>query len=437
MGNARQTFRIVKDRLDSRWHTLRDRLGEKTIDSNPVEQAIEKAKDEYLMGAPESLKQFNDLMSTMTDATVDDPFPTIRPLSWQEARTHYTALGDKLYSGELPGNVRQALGVVRDAMDKQLTGVAKANKMGDFYNSTREDWGQFKKDWDDMSNESYSKSAMGEAGSPLARLVRAADPEAAARALSNDRIMEQLARYKQHGASTNLAQGFRDLGKRLDKVDKVTTPAHPASPKTVPVPTAADYKAPVKPSPVETKMPPPLRKVPKPLPPDELFKSAPVVPYKEPTLTPTRRISAEDMQRANEDSFRAQGHSVVSRLTRWAPAWAILRTLSELSRTGETSLRPLAALPAAGAAGMGVEALLEHPGVREFFTKPTRAQLAAIPPDLQAQMPTIIETARARGVHISPVLAAYAATIQRNRGQQQLPPVTPSQAIQAMQGAAQ
>ena len=68
---------------------------------------------------------------------------------------------------------------------------------------------------------------------------------------------------------------------------------------------------------------------------------------------------------------------------------------------------------------MGVEDLLERPGVREFFTKPTRAQLAAIPSDLQSQMPEIVSLARQRGVHISPLIAAYAATIQRNRGQRQ------------------
>jgi hypothetical protein len=82
---------------------------------------------------------------------------------------------------------------------------------------------------------------------------------------------------------------------------------------------------------------------------------------------------------------------------------------------------------------MGVEALLEHPGVREFFTKPTRAQLAAIPPELRGQMPEIVEAARSRGVHISPLIAAYAATIQRNRSQGQ----SPQRQQPALQGASQ
>jgi hypothetical protein len=261
MANARETFKTVKARLDARFNVLRDKIGDqsigdgsvkgKPIGSDAIEQSIEQAKDKFLMGSPESLAQFNNLMNTMTEETPPSipfgkPEVKIRPLSWQEARVHYTALGDKLYSGgldALPGNVRKAIGMVRDTIDEQLERVAKANKLDKFYRSAQDDWGQFKKDWDDMSNLSYSKGAMNEAGSPLARLVRAADPKTAARALANDRIMEQLARYRAHGSNLNLAKGFRALDSRLDGIDKVTLSKHPPKFEPDPEPTPPDTSA--------------------------------------------------------------------------------------------------------------------------------------------------------------------------------------------------
>ncbi len=85
---------------------------------------------------------------------------------------------------------------------------------------------------------------------------------------------------------------------------------------------------------------------------------------------------------------------------------------------------------------MAVESLLEHPGAMEFFTRPTRQQIATIPPELRGNMPEIVAAAKSRGVQVSPLLAAYAATIQRNRGQKQQQSVQP-QPVPASQGAAQ
>jgi hypothetical protein len=111
--------------------------------------------------------------------------------------------------------------------------------------------------------------------------------------------------------------------------------------------------------------------------------------------------------------------------------------LGEFIRTGSNSPRSMAVIPAAATTGMAVEEFITQPGVRDFFTKPTRQQLAAIPPDLRGQMPEIVQAAKQRGVQVSPLLIAYAATVQRNRGQQQNQPpnFTPAQAIQAMQPA--
>ena len=252
MENAKITYKNVKEGLDQRWNKLRQILGERPINSENVANAVEEAKAKYLMGDPESLTIFNQLTTQLQRPTeFIDPGvpgqlkPTMKAMPWQQGRIFYTSLGDKMYGGGLPGNVFKALEHVQNALDKELNATARSAgpTVGKFYGSTKSDWAQFKKDWDDMSNVSYSDSATGEAGSPLARLVRAADPQTAARALANDRIMGQLARYRPQGMNLDLVKSFRALNTRLDGLDKVTLAKHPSKPSYEPAPTPPEVAA--------------------------------------------------------------------------------------------------------------------------------------------------------------------------------------------------
>jgi hypothetical protein len=146
--------------------------------------------------------------------------------------------------------------------------------------------------------------------------------------------------------------------------------------------------------------------------------------------TPTRTISADDLRRANEAGVHSSGSRVVGRLLSMSVAWPLFRMLGDLTRGRSMSASGLAALPAAGATGMAIEEILSHPEVKEFLTRPTRQQIAKIPPELRGDMPNIVAAAKARGVPISPLLAAYASTIQRNRDQRQQPVPSPQGAIQ-------
>jgi hypothetical protein len=83
---------------------------------------------------------------------------------------------------------------------------------------------------------------------------------------------------------------------------------------------------------------------------------------------------------------------------------------------------------------MTVESLLEHPPVMDFLRRATREQIARIPPELRGDMPRIVEVAKSHGVQISPLLAAYASTIQRNQRTRQI--LQPAQPL-ATQGASQ
>ena len=270
-------------------------------------------------------------------------------------------------------------------------------------------------------------------GSPVAQALLAKDPIVAVEKFagkSGDRGVADLRQYSDSLA--NLAQDIRQRAQA-----KVTVPARKSAvdikpPVVKPVPAASDYPAPTKPLPVELDRPP--QPGPAPLPP--ISPPEPVVPFKEPKLTPRRTISADDLQRANEDAVRARANGLAGHLFWWTGIWPAFRMLSELARGAEVSLKPLALMPAAGAAGMATEELLSHPAVMDFLTRATRQQVATIPPDLRGAMPEIVAMAKSRRVPVSPILAAYASSVQRNQAGQtnsQQPQISPAQAIQAMQ----
>ena len=339
---------------------------------------------------------------------------TAAPVTFGDLQGYFTETGAELSKGTLPGDVFTATKELHNAIGDMMQDMAKkagpeANKM--FWDSR-----VFYRGYMDTFHEPTGPSG---SGSPVAQALLAKDPATAVAKFtgdSGDRGISDLLRYS-HGLA-NLAQDVRRVAQT-----KIPAPASKSvldipQPKIKPVPAGANL----------------------PLPP--VLPEMEQVPFREPKLTPTRTISADDLRRANDDAVRAGAEKLTGRLFWWTGIWPAFRMLSELTRNQDVSLRPLALMPASGAVGMATEELLSHPAVREFFTRPTRQQIAAIPLELRGDMPRIIETAKTHGVQISPLLAAYAASVQRNRtGQPRqqgtLPPpsIPVAQAIQAMQGA--
>lgn len=227
--NVESTHAAVKADLDRRWAEVNETVGSNTpINSVAIQDAIEEAKEKYLMGAPESLKVFNDLTKQMQGPeqidTAEGITPATRPLTWSEGRVHYSALGDKMYSGELPGNVYHALGAVRDALDQQLSSVAKARGAGKMYSAVRADWSRYMDDWRDMRS-----LAVG--GSPLARVMKAQDPGFVAAQITGkagERMASTLGRYQQFGGNAGAVSKYRALGDRAKALPKVRVPEAPA-----------------------------------------------------------------------------------------------------------------------------------------------------------------------------------------------------------------
>jgi hypothetical protein len=159
----------------------------------------------------------------------------LKPITWDEARTHYSALGDRLYSGELPGNVARAIRSVRDVLDEQLSSAAAKSGQGKVYSQLKSDWSDFENDWKDMS------SITTKGGSPLARARMAPNsatlvPQVIGK--TGDLLLGRLAKYKDAGASLPLAEGVRKLSGQIEGLPKVRVPKAPGNLELPEAPTA-------------------------------------------------------------------------------------------------------------------------------------------------------------------------------------------------------
>jgi hypothetical protein len=159
-------------------------------------------------------------------------------LPFDTARVHYSAIGDKLAQGNLPGNVYQALKAVEDGLDKQLTQAAESRNLGKDYTELKANESQFRKDWVDPK-------------SPLARAYKALDEnflEPHVMGRGTDYLTKQLERYRQYGAEPDLPLSARRMMeeskaiKAKPGVPEGTVPTKPTL-KEVPRPKPAPPKA--------------------------------------------------------------------------------------------------------------------------------------------------------------------------------------------------
>lgn len=258
--NIDTAHEAVRSALGARWNALRDQVGKDTpLDSVKIGNAIEMAKQRFLMGSPESLKVFNDLMKQMEfegdqiAAEGGGLQPALKPLTWDEGRVHYSALQDKIYSGELPGNILRGLRHVADTVDSQLKKVATEKGAGETYSKLKSDWSQYMDDWKDMSSVATG-------GSPLARALVAQDPGFVSSQVlgkAGERMMQMAARYNQYGLSPRLMSRIRGMNAELKSLPKVKVSAEPAPyeapalPKGKEAPRMKEIAKPAVPAPVD------------------------------------------------------------------------------------------------------------------------------------------------------------------------------------------
>jgi hypothetical protein len=242
--NVKNTEKLEKADLGQQFDAVREqiKLEDKTdehpavypqLNADHIKHRIDEAR-QMLQGAPEDVKAFNDLIKQMAKdkgegaeesggdkVDVSDP-GTKLTLNWDEGRTQSSALGRASASESISGNVRKAIRhvlgdvtakLVGGRLEKTYTGlegelqrVADEKGAGKAYTNARMGWRQYMEDWHDMSSEKGG-------GSPLARLLRAADPAVVldeTKGKAGDRLIETLARHEKYGAVPKNLAKLRD-----------------------------------------------------------------------------------------------------------------------------------------------------------------------------------------------------------------------------------
>ena len=215
--NLHQTHDAARGALDQRWGQFREGMAGAQLDPAEAYNNIEAAKAKYLKGSPASLTVFNNLAKELgIQEFMDEPNGTLKAipgtgeLPFDTARVHYSAVGDKLAQGNLPGNVYQALKAVEQGLDKQLTKAAETRNLGKDYTALKAEEHQFRTDWTD-------------AKSPLAKAYKALDAnylEPIVRGRGNDYITRQLERYRKYGAQPHLPLAARRYAEEASTITK-------------------------------------------------------------------------------------------------------------------------------------------------------------------------------------------------------------------------
>jgi hypothetical protein len=233
--NLQETYTRARSSLDQRWGQFRQGMEGAQLDPAAAFNQIEDAKAKYLKGSPSSLKVFNDLAKEMGIQEFMEgaggelkAIPGTGELPFDTARVHYSAIGDKLAQGNLPGNVYQALKSVQEGLDSQLTKAAESRKLGDQYTALKSSERQFRQDWVDPK-------------SPLARAHKALDanflePQVMGR--GNEYMSNQLRRYTEHGAKPHLPLAAKriageaaEISKKVPEVKELPRPKPPKPPE--------------------------------------------------------------------------------------------------------------------------------------------------------------------------------------------------------------
>lgn len=422
----RQLDKALRDHAATMYDAIREKVGDATLPGTNLAVAARSALSK-ISGTSVTPTVFRDILSKypeaepetieyqgakiprsnpLYDVLVQNGAVSSPPVTFTDLQGYYSELGLELSKGTLPADVYQASRALQDSIGDMMQKMADNAKVGDKFWDAR----TFYRKYMDTFHEPTGPSS---SGSPVAQALLSKDPLVAADKFSGDSGDRGVADLRHYSDSlANLAQNVRQTAQTKISAPARGSVADLSRDKPVPVPAGANLSLPgvvdSAPSPRASKLP---------LPP--VLPDAEQVPFRQPKLSPRRTISEGDLRYANEKAVQARAAGLAGHLFWWTGVWPAFRMLSELSRGAEISPRALALMPASGAAGMATEELMSQPAVVDFLTRATKQQVAKIPSDLRGSMPEIVAKAKSRGVQVSPILAAWAASIQRNQESKQ------------------
>ena len=420
----------LRDRAGVMYDAIREKVGGATMPGTSLAVAAQDAKSK-ISGTSETPKIFRDILgkypsedpetisyqgvqipksNRLYDVLVQHGATTSPPVTFADLQGYYSELGSELSRGTLPGDVYQATRALQDSVGGMMQKMADGAGVGKQLTAAR----KFYRDYMDTFHEPTGPSS---SGSPIAQALLAKDPAIAVQKFagnSGDRGIAILRRYDPNLA--DLAQRARATKLDTPLATRTTSKSISSVPpaKVTPVPAGANL----------------------PLPP--VLPEPETIPVQ---LKPRRTISSDDIARARDEAATAR-RNWINRRGSWVASWPIFEAMRAIWG-GHIPSIPAMALESAGTYAMvrATTAMMEYPPMLRFLTQARPEDVALIPPELRGDLPGLVSLARRQGIRVAPALIA--ATMGRGpmgsgQGQQQVeppPPISPAQAIQAMQPA--
>lgn len=330
----------AKDDADAKYTAVNKVLREKTIPSHSLLGHLLDAQTK-IKGSMTDPAIFKDIEKNIKG----DKNSTGRDvIPYDDLQGYYSELGRELSKGTLPGDIYTAYSTLQDAIGQEMQGVADKNNLGPQLTDARNSWRNLKQTFYDPKSPLRKALNTKEAGDAISELA------------GKDRTgIEALAKYDpQLARRANVIRGYADEAKGIRVPGESTKAAPELGPRKAP--------------------------------------------------TPATKIGEENIQEAKAGKLQKRADLIRDIGTRSA-VWPAIIAMRTLLRGSAPGLAEVGGEMIAGPLiGHGIAGILEKPAVKEFLTKATARDIAAIPEDLRGDMPSVVKAAQKKGIKVSPLL---------------------------------
>jgi len=366
--DLKATEKNVRAQANQKYDAVRKATAGETVHSASLAEAV-KTAEEKIAGSSENLKIFRDILSKHPEgepeaieyqgAQIPKGHPlyevlkegseaATKPATFNDLQGYYSELGDKLSTGNLPGDVYQAMKSLHDSVGGLMQQMAESKGVGNILSDAQNFYRQY-------------MQAFRDSKSPLNKAMKATERGGAVKMLQgkDQSGIETLARYNPELAQrVNTIRGYQAEAKGI--ISKTAAP-----------------------------------------------KPEPSLPSKtQPNLEEPKKIGLQDISDAKAKAIEDQVRFLrrrMSYLSGGYGAYQILHSIISGNLSGTVTGAALIAAPYV------LSEALDSPKIVQALTKPTPADIAQIPTELRgSDLSTIVKAAEAKGIKVHPAVKALA-----------------------------
>lgn len=372
------TEKDVRAQAGAKYDSVRKATQGQILPPAELQAAVRQAQG-MIQGSSENIKMFNDILSkapvdyVMSGGAKFGPGSPIyesvkatpeglpnpsAPVNFSDLQGYYSELGEKLSSGNLPGDVYLALKSLQESISGKMQQMADKAGVGPQLSEARSFYSQYMKAFRDHSSPLYKARTATERGKAIGNLAG-----------KDQTGIQALARYNP------------DLARRANTIRR-----YQAEAKTIPA----------KPG---------------------KLKSLPRLSEKDPLSSAQfDKIGADDITTRKAENLAKRADSIRNRGGGLASTFAVMAAIRSAMHGDVMGIgEDIAVRGAFGVGKAGLANLLESKPVVDWLTRATPEDLEQIPPDMRASIGPIVQEAQKRGIKVSPALLTGAAVSGQRR----------------------